>query len=56
MITDFGQLFDARTEARKWNDKLTLLLSDFKTLTIPVKKVAYFIWKNRLWQLVLIIL
>ena len=48
MISDFGQLFDKRTEARKWNDKLTFALSDFKKFTaaIPAKKVAYFIWKN----------
>lgn len=48
MISDFGQLFDRRTEARKWNDKLAFALSDFKIFTaaIPVKKVAYFIWKN----------
>jgi iron complex transport system substrate-binding protein len=48
MITDFGQLFDKRTEARKWNDKLAFALSDFKNFikNIPVRKVAYFIWKN----------
>lgn len=48
MITDFGQMFDKRTEARKWNDKLAFALSDFKNFIndIPVKKVAYFIWKN----------
>jgi iron complex transport system substrate-binding protein len=48
MITDFGQIFDQRTEARKWNDKLAFALSDFKNFIkdIPVKKVAYFIWKN----------
>jgi iron complex transport system substrate-binding protein len=48
MITDFGQLFDRRTEARKWNDKLAFALSDFKNFiaAIPVKKVAYFIWKK----------
>jgi iron complex transport system substrate-binding protein len=48
MITDFGQIFNQRTEARKWNDKLAFALSDFKNFmaAIPVKKVAYFIWKN----------
>ncbi|WP_100431625.1 ABC transporter substrate-binding protein [Flavobacterium sp. 1] len=48
MITDFGQLFDKRTEARKWNDKLAFALSDFKIFIkdIPVKKAAYFIWKK----------
>ncbi|REH02020.1 ABC transporter substrate-binding protein [Flavobacterium aquicola] len=48
MITDFGQIFNRRTEARKWNDKLTFALSGFKEFVkdIPVKKVAYFIWKN----------
>jgi iron complex transport system substrate-binding protein len=48
MITDFGQIFNQRTEARKWNDKLTFALSDFKNFIkdIPVRKVAYFIWKK----------
>ena len=48
MITDFGQLFNCRTEAQKWNDKLAFALSDFKTFIKdkPVQKVAYFIWKN----------
>jgi len=48
MITDFGQLFDKRIEARKWNDKLAFALSDFKKFieAIPAKKVAYFIWKK----------
>jgi iron complex transport system substrate-binding protein len=48
MITDFGQLFNCRTEAQKWNDKLAFGLQDFKTFIkdIPFKKAAYFIWKN----------
>ena len=48
MITDFGQLFDKRTEARKWNEKMAFALSDFKNFIndIPVRKVAYFIWKS----------
>nr|WP_315150107.1 helical backbone metal receptor [uncultured Flavobacterium sp.] len=48
MITDFGQLFDKRTEARKWNDKLAFALSGFKNFVkdIPIRKAAYFIWKN----------
>ena len=48
MITDFGQLFNCRTESQKWNDKLAFALSDFKNFVkdIPVKKAAYFIWKN----------
>lgn len=48
MITDFGQLFNRRIEARKWNDKLAFALSDFKAFIndTPVKRVAYFIWKN----------
>jgi iron complex transport system substrate-binding protein len=48
MITDFGQIFNQRTEARKWNDKLAFALRDFKNFiaAIPVKKVAYFIWKK----------
>ncbi|MBG6185995.1 ABC transporter substrate-binding protein [Flavobacterium sp. CAN_S2] len=48
MITDFGQLFNCRTEAQKWNDKLSFALSDFKKFIKdkPQQKVAYFIWKN----------
>lgn len=48
MITDFGQLFNCRTEAQKWNDKLAFALSDFKNFIQdkPVKKAAYFIWKK----------
>jgi ABC-type Fe3+-hydroxamate transport system substrate-binding protein len=47
MISDFGQLFNCRTEAQKWNDKLTFALSDFKKYIqdIEIKKAAYFIWK-----------
>lgn len=48
MIFDFGQLFNCRTEAQKWNDKLTFALSDFKNYIqdIEIKKAAYFIWKD----------
>ena len=48
MISDFGQLFNCRTEAQKWSDKLTFALSDFKKYVadISIKKAAYFIWKN----------
>ena len=48
MITDFGQLFNCRTEGQKWNDKLAFALSDFKNYIKDkeVKKVAYFIWKK----------
>ncbi len=48
MITDFGLLFNCRTEAQKWNDKLQFALTDFKTFIKdrPIQKAAYFIWKN----------
>jgi ABC-type Fe3+-hydroxamate transport system substrate-binding protein len=48
MITDFGQVFNCRTEAQKWNDKLAFALSDFKNFIkeAPIKKAAYFIWKD----------
>ncbi len=48
MITDFGELFNCRSEAQKWNDKLTFAWNNFKNFIedYPVKKVAYFIWKN----------
>lgn len=48
MITDFGRLFNCRTESQKWNDKIQFALKDFKDFVKdqPTQKVAYFIWKN----------
>ncbi|OCB78397.1 ABC transporter substrate-binding protein [Flavobacterium crassostreae] len=48
MILDFGKIFNSRTEAQKWHDKLVFALSNFKDFIkdVPVQKTAYFIWKN----------
>ena len=48
MISDFGKLFNCRIEAQKWNDKLAFALRNFKNYIKdkPIKKVAYFIWKD----------
>ena len=48
MIADFGQLFNKRTEAQKWMDKINFALLDFQNFIKdkPLKKVAYFIWAN----------
>ena len=48
MITDFGQLFNCRTQAQKWNDKLMFSLQEFKAFIKdkPIQKAAYFIWKD----------
>jgi ABC-type Fe3+-hydroxamate transport system substrate-binding protein len=48
MINDFGILFNKRTEAQKWVDKINFAVADFKLFTkdIPSKKAAYFIWAN----------
>lgn len=48
MISDFGQLFNRRTEAQKWNDKIAFAHRDFQQFIQdkPIKKAAYFIWKN----------
>lgn len=48
MITDFGHLFNKRTEAQKWNDKLRFIYQDFQHFVKDKakKKCAYFIWKN----------
>lgn len=48
MISDFGQLFSVRTEARKWIDKITFAQDDFAKFMAgrPSHRVAYFIWKN----------
>ena len=48
MISDFGQLFNQRTEAQKWSDKIDFAYCDFKLFVKdkPSQKVAYFIWAN----------
>lgn len=48
MISDFGKLFNCRTEAQKWNDKIRFGLTDFQDYVNekPMQKAAYFIWKN----------
>lgn len=48
MISDFGQLFNKRTEAQKWIDKINFAYQDFKQFVEdkPTKKAAYFIWAN----------
>jgi iron complex transport system substrate-binding protein len=48
MIFDFGQLFNCRTEAQKWNDKIKFALAEFESFIKekPLQKAAYFIWKN----------
>ena len=47
-FTDFGRLFNCRTDAQKWIDKITYGLTDFKKfrMQLPQRKAAYFIWKN----------
>jgi iron complex transport system substrate-binding protein len=48
MILDFGQLLNCRTEAQKWIDKINCAYLDFQAFVKekPIRKVAYFIWKN----------
>lgn len=48
MIQDFGVLFNKRTEAQKWMDKINFAYQDFQRFMIDKKarKVAYFIWAN----------
>jgi iron complex transport system substrate-binding protein len=48
MISDFGQLFNCRTESQKWRDKIAFAYKDFQKFIQDkaVRKVAYFIWKN----------
>lgn len=48
MISDFGRLFNCRTESQKWNDKISYAHRDFLEFIKdkPELKVAYFIWKN----------
>lgn len=48
MIQDFGEIFNKRTNAQKWIDKINFAHNDFKNFIkdIPLKKAAYFIWAN----------
>ncbi len=48
MISDFGKIFNRRTEAQKWIDKISFSLDDFKKYSdrLPVRKAVYFIWRN----------
>lgn len=48
MIRDFGQLFNCRTEAQKWIDKIAFGRADFTEFMKgrPSYRVAYFIWKD----------
>lgn len=48
MIQDFGILFNKRTEARKWRDKIQFAYQDFLQFMEDKKprRVAYFIWAN----------
>lgn len=48
MISDFGQLFNKRTDAQKWIDKTNFALTDFQNFVKDkeIQKVAYFIWAN----------
>lgn len=48
MISSFGQIFNCRTEAQKWNDKIQFALKDFVHFIRDkeTQKAAYFIWKD----------
>ncbi|WP_320814924.1 helical backbone metal receptor [Flavobacterium sp.] len=48
MIYDFGEIFNKRTNAQKWIDKINFAYQDFQKFIQdkPLKKVAYFIWAN----------
>lgn len=48
MISDFGKLFNKRTEAQKWKDKISFAYHDFQQFIQDksFRKVAYFIWAN----------
>ncbi|MBS7786919.1 ABC transporter substrate-binding protein [Flavobacterium sp. CYK-55] len=48
IIQEFGQLFNVRTEAQKWVDKLEFAARDFNQFMqhVPRRKAAYFIWKD----------
>ena len=48
MIHDFGELFNKRTDAKKWMDKINFAYQDFQNFIKDKKenKTAYFIWAN----------
>ena len=48
MIRDFGTLFNKRTEAQKWIDKIEFAQKDFMKFVSdkPVQTAAYFIWRE----------
>lgn len=48
MITDFGKIFNKRTEAQNWNDKIRNGYQYFKDFITGAefRKVAYFIWRE----------
>jgi len=48
MIADFGKLFNCRTEAQKWNDKIENAYKEFSLYreSLSTRKVAYFIWRD----------
>ena len=48
MIRDFGEIFNKRTDAQKWIDKINFVYHDFQNFIQynPIRKVAYFIWAN----------
>ncbi len=48
MIEDFGVLFNKRTEAKKWIDKIRFAQKDFMNFVSnkPSYKAAYFIWRE----------
>lgn len=48
MISQFGKIFNCRTEAENLNQKIDFALKDFLSFVSQrkVQKAAYFIWKN----------
>jgi ABC-type Fe3+-hydroxamate transport system substrate-binding protein len=48
MICDFGEIFNRRTDAQKWIDKINFAHQDFQNFIQykPIRKAAYFIWAN----------
>lgn len=48
MISAFGKLFNKRTEAQKWIDKINFAYRDFQQFirNKPYRRTAYFIWAN----------
>lgn len=48
MLSDFGEIFNKRTEAKNWIEKIKFALTDFQNFVVdkPTRKASYLIWRE----------